>query len=234
MAELRGSRTESGRRLRWIARRLRAEYGTPMHGNQTDPMDELVFILLTKRTHPREYLATFDTLKARFQPWSALLAASEGDLFEVMRPLGMGAVRTQQIFGIVRRLKGDFGDVTLEPLRAMEPAEARRYLLGLPGVGEKSARCVLMYSLGYDVSPMDAHAMRVLKRFGFLPGIATAAQAHRWIDGEIPPGLSLPLHVTLVAHGRQTCTRTRPRCPQCSISEKCKRKGIVDNAKTRP
>ena len=85
--------------------------------------------------------------------------------------------------------------------------EALRYLKALPGVGEKSARCVLMYSPGHDVSPVDAHQLRIMKRTGLLATGVTVDQAHRILDRWLPPGCARRLHVNLVAHGRARSRR---------------------------
>src|SRR6185503_14173316 len=103
---------------------------------------------------------------------------------------------------------------------------ARGYLISLPGVGEKSARCVLMYSLGKDISPMDTHATRVLRRFGLLPPAVTDTLAHRTLDERLPTRMAYRLHVNLVAHGRAACQAKKPACEKCPLLARCAREGL--------
>ena len=84
----------------------------------------------------------------------------------------------------------------------MSTKDAKSYLLKLPGIGEKSARCVLMYSLGRDIAPMDTHAIRIMHRIGILPD-KIPASAHRIVDNLLPMEWHHRLHVNLVAHGKR-------------------------------
>ena len=87
------------------------------------------------------------------------------------------------------RLQADFERVTLSPLRKMDREPAERYLLGLPRVGVKTARCVLKYALGHQVMPLDRHCERVLRRLGFLPHNLRVAGVH-----DVAEGLFRPRH----------------------------------------
>jgi endonuclease III len=182
---------------------------------------KLFYILLTKKTPPERYLQTFREFQHHFKPWEKLLEAEVSSVESVLHPLGMFRVRTKQIKAIAKSIFDTFGSVDLEPLRLLPVAQAKLFLLSLPGVGEKSARCVLMYSLGQDVSPMDAHAVRVLQRFGLLPSSADARRAHVIMDGRLPEGLALALHVNLVEHSRTTCRARAPKCEVCPVALRC-------------
>jgi len=146
----------------------------------------------------------------------------ESKLFEILRPLGFGKSRARELKKISKKLKVDFGSVTLNPLKSITLNEAHRYLLSLPGIGEKYSRCVLMYSLGHDISPMDSHAIRIFKRQGLAPERSRPNEIHRLMDKLLPKGYSLRLHVNLVAHGRSICTTRLPKCEECSIGTSCK------------
>jgi endonuclease III len=210
-------------RVRRVASRLSVEYGDPRHGNVRNATDELFYILLSNRTDPRRYPATFRELRRRYSPWRLLLAATADDLETLLRPLGLERTRAARLTAIARRLQQDFGAVSLNRLRRWPLDEARSYLLSLPGVGEKTARCVLMYSFGHDVSPVDTHQLRVLLRLGLLPAATTAGLAHRLLDDWLPVGLARQLHVNLVAHGRSVCTPRSPRCEACCLRLVCAR-----------
>jgi endonuclease III len=209
------------RRVVHVADLLAARYGSPRLGNVKEPTTELFYILLSNRSDPRRCAEAFLQLKARFRPWSRLLGAGVDDVQAVLRPLGMDRVRAERILAIAARLHADFGAVSLRPLRTWPVPDALKYLTALPGVGEKSARCVLMYSLGHDVSPVDAHQLRVMTRLGLLPEGSTVDAAHRLLDRWMPAGCARRLHVNVVAHGRAVCTARAPQCAGCPLLRQC-------------
>jgi endonuclease III len=194
-----------------------AQYGALPLGNKVDPLDELFFIILTTMTQygPME---VFDDLELRFPSWDGLLKrGAEANLREVIARCGLVNQKAPQILEIARKLKADFGRVTLDPLREMTDEKAEAYLLSLPRVGKKVARCVLMYSLGREVLPVDAHVLRVSKRIGLLPDQVSWPKAHDAIHEVVPPEHRFALHVGLVRHGREVCTYRNPRCGECVL-----------------
>jgi endonuclease III len=215
-------------RVRRVASLLSEKYGDPRHGNLRNATDELFYILLSNRTDPRRYPTVFRELRRQYRPWRQLLTASTPELELLLRPLGLEKTRSSRLVDIACRLKRDFGAVSLNRLRNWPSDAARSYLLALPGVGEKTARCVLMYCFDHDVSPVDTHQLRVLLRVGLLPTGTTAARAHRLLDDWLPGGMARRLHVNLVAHGRVVCTPQSPQCDVCCVRRVCARaKGVA-------
>jgi endonuclease III len=208
-------------RLTWLDELLESEHKSPRHGNYTNPMDELLYIVLTRKTPLDHAKIVFRKFRKQFRPWKRLLSVDRDEVKGVIWPLGLAELRTNQILHIANKIEADFGRVSLAPLTKMSMNEARFYLLSLPGVGEKSARCVLMYSLGFDTSPMDTHSTRVLTRLGLLPESCADSQAHKIMDHRLPPGMARRLHVNLVAHGRSVCQARAPDCSSCTLSRSC-------------
>ena len=117
-------------------------------------------------------------------------------------------------------LRGRFGRATLQPLRHMTTVDAHVFLVALPGVGDKVAKCVLMYSLGREVLPVDAHVHRVCARLGFKVK-KRPDTSQEMIETAVPAPLRYGLHVNAVAHGRAVCRPKNPRCAECCVSEWC-------------
>lgn len=204
-----------------LARWLNTLYGEPGRdplplGNKPDPLDELIYILLTVQTQ-YGVDAVFQALKHRFPDWDAVLRAREATLVRMLQPLGLSFQRARRLRVILRRLRDDFGGCTLDALREMTDQDAEDYLRSLPGVGPKVARCVLMYSLGRELLPVDAHVYRVARRIGLLEDSVAYDQSHDAIHAAVPPRYRYPLHVNLVRLGRDLCDATRPRCEDCPI-----------------
>ena len=206
-----------------------SSYDTLPLGNKPDPLDELIFIILTTMTQfgPME---VFDRLKLRFPSWDQLLKrGAEANLREVIAVCGLVNQKAPQIIAIAEKLKANFGRVTLDPLREMSDMDAEAYLLSLPRVGKKVARCVLMYSLGRDVLPVDAHVWRVSQRVGLLPEGISWAKAHDAIHEVVQPEHRFALHVGLVVHGREVCTYREPRCGECVLKAEGLCEGLGKN-----
>jgi endonuclease-3 len=94
-------------------------------------------------------------------------------------------------------------------------------LTALPGVGLKTAACVLMFCCNRPVMPVDTHVHRLSRRLGLVRTAATADQTHHVLMAITPPELVYPFHVWLISHGRATCRARNPRCGECLLLELC-------------
>jgi DNA-cytosine methyltransferase len=204
-----------------IAARLHAEYGSPRLGNQDDPLDELFFILLSLKTSHVTYEDTFRQFKSQFHPWRRLLSAKAEEVESHIRRGGLGSLKARAFVDIARRLKSDFGEVSLRRLHGMNDGEAEVYLRSLPGVGLKTARCVLMYSLGRKVLPVDTHTYRVAVRLGLVATSKSAKDVHSSLADAVPPALRYAIHTNFVALGRDVCRDPLPKCDDCVLSASC-------------
>lgn len=208
-------------KLRIVTALLHVRYGSPHLGNQRDPLDELFFILLSLKTSHRTYEETFEHFKKQFHPWRRLLDADADEVQAHIRRGGLGTIKAKAFIDIAARLKSDFGVVSLNRIRSWDAARAGSYLMSLPGVGIKTARCVMMYSLGLDVMPVDTHTYRVGVRLGLIETAKNPNAAHGAFDKALAPKLAYPLHTNLVAHGREVCVDPTPRCSACELARLC-------------
>lgn len=215
--------TKSSRsKVEYVAQRLDQVYGSPRLGNPTDPVDDLIFILLSGRTAPSSCAATFHALKKHYQSWEALTErGNDAMLRQLLEQGGLSRRRATYIVSLLDRLVTDFGRATLEPLRHWADPDAEKYLVGLPGIGQKSAKCVMLYTLGRQVFPVDAHTRRILGRLGLLNPAVRLEYAQDPVERLVPHDRRYSLHVNLVAHGRARCTSLRPKCGECAIRSAC-------------
>ncbi len=176
-------------------------------------------MLLTNRSTAAAAASVYRRLRRTYPTWDRLVAAPIGDVRAILRPLGLQWLRSRQIRALLRRVRSRFGSCTLDPLRALEPANARAILESLPGVSTKVAKCVQLYTLGTNVLPVDIHVFRISSRLGLLSKCRPAL-SHDALEEVIPPPLRYAFHVTCVAHGRAVC-RARPRCDECCIRQLC-------------
>ena len=206
---------------------LEAKYASAPLGNFRDPLDELIFIVLSSQTGPVSYRRTYDALKERFATWDSVLEATEAELERVLRPAGLSRQKSRTIRAIIGRVAKDVrersgrgGRTNLDFLRSESDASAEAYLTSLPGVSTKTARCVLMYSLDRQVFPVDTHIHRILTRLGAIP-VVDRKKVGDVAQDAIRKGIRLRLHINLIHHGRAVCRPRSPKCNECPLISFC-------------
>jgi endonuclease III len=111
--------------------------------------------------------------------------------------------------------------LSLDWLAGQPVPEAQAYLTSLPGVGRKTAACVLLFALGMRDVPVDTHVSRVGTRLGLFRPKAPFEEMHDTMLDITPPGEELELHLNLLRHGRRTCYARRPACADCALQRMC-------------
>lgn len=101
-------------------------------------------------------------------------------------------------------------------------------LVALPGVGPKTAACVLLFSLDRPHFPVDTHVHRVAIRLGLVAQRASAVAAQASLQEAVAPEDVYRLHMGLIRHGREVCVARRPFCSQCVLFDLCPRVGVVE------
>jgi endonuclease-3 len=208
------------RRVRAIRDRLRAAYGRPVLTPHLAPVDELVLTVLSQNTNDRNRDVAYARLRERFPGgWPEVREAPVEEVEEAIRPGGLSNTKSTRIQEMLRSIGDDdlswLGDASLD--------HARAYLTALPGVGRKTAACVLLFSLARPDVPVDTHVFRVGGRLGLIRPGASFDEAHdeltRLAGGEADDAYEL--HVALIRHGRRTCGARAPRCGECPLLSIC-------------
>ena len=205
------------RRVAAIRDRLRDAYGRPELVPHGAPLDELVLTVLSQNTNDRNRDVAYARLRERLPAWEAVRDAPLDEVEEAIRPGGISRIKAGRIQAILRELDGD--DLTW--LESAPVEHGRAFLCELPGVGRKTAACVLLFSYGLPEVPVDTHVHRVGSRLGlFRPG-GSFDEAHDEMLRLVDPEDAFELHVSLIRHGRRTCTAHAPRCPECVLRRMC-------------
>jgi endonuclease-3 len=157
-------------------------------------------------------------LRERFPTWEAVRDAPLEEVEEAIRPGGISKVKSARIQAILRAI-GD--PLDLEWMRDAPVAQSQAYLCALPGVGRKTAACVLLFSYGLRDVPVDTHVSRVATRLGLLRPKAPFQELHDAMLDLTPEGAELEFHVNLLRHGRRTCHAQRPACGDCALRRMC-------------
>ena len=209
--------------MRAIRDRLREVYGVPLAKPHEHPIAELVLTVLSQSTNDRNRDVAYLALRDRFPDWSDVRDAPVDDIEEAIRPGGISNVKSARIKSILRAITDTApgGELSLDWLAGVSVPEAQSYLTSLPGVGRKTAACVLLFAFGMHDVPVDTHVSRVGTRLGlFRPG-APFEEMHDTMLGFTPDGEELELHLNLLRHGRRTCYARRPACEDCVLNRIC-------------
>jgi endonuclease-3 len=234
-----------------IRERLREVYGIPLMRPHGDPLAELVLTVLSQSTNDRNRDVAYLRLRERLPAWQQVRDAPLAEVEEAIRPGGISKVKSARIQAILRAISDQPGphggvcgahepqgassgaradwpvaELSLDWLASVPIEQARDYLLSLPGVGRKTAACVLLFAYGLRDVPVDTHVSRVGMRLGLLRAGAPFEELHDQMLALTPPGQELELHVNLLRHGRRTCHARSPACNECALARMCPSRGL--------
>jgi endonuclease III len=225
--ELREELTEILLTLRVVNEILKVKYGSPDWGNQLHIIDELVFILLTRRSKIEDAIRQLKVLKERYANWEEVAHVPSDELKAVIMGSGLEDDKVKFIQGALQRIFEKFGRIDETDFANMSDDELNKFLLELPGISHKSSNCILMYARNADVFPADTHCIRILnrlgifKKFGFEWSQANHKQAEKELLRLIPPHMRSDLHRNLLALGREVCKQKKPLCERCELRKFC-------------
>jgi endonuclease-3 len=213
----------SRRRVRAIRDRLRLVYGVPLAKPHGHPIAELILTVLSQSTNDRNRDVAYLALRERFYEWTEIRDAPVDEIEEAIRPGGISKVKSARIKAILVAITetAPGGELSLDWLPDRSVAEAQAYLTSLPGVGRKTAACVLLFALGMRDVPVDTHVSRVGTRLALFRPHAPFEEMHDEMLELTPPGEELELHLNLLRHGRRTCYARRPACADCALQRMC-------------
>jgi endonuclease III len=218
-------------RVRAIRDRLRELYGRPVQRPHQRPIEELVRTILSQNTSDTNRDVAFERLRTRFPTWEEVRDAPLDEVADAIRPGGLAPQKAPRIQAALREItsrpapgreaaEAERGDLDLSWLAHAPREQALDFLMSLPGVGRKTAACVLLFSFGRPEIPVDTHVHRVGGRLGLFPAGTSLERAHDEMLAIVDPEDAYELHINLIRHGRAVC-RPRPRCDQCALRRMC-------------
>ena len=200
-------------------------YGVPRAEPHGHPIAELILTVLSQSTNDRNRDVAYLALRERFETWEAVRDARVDEIEEAIRPGGISRIKSARIKAILTAI-APAGEPSLDWLGHEPVADAQRYLTSLPGVGRKTAACVLLFALGMRDVPVDTHVSRVGTRLGLLRPKAPFEELHDTMLEITPRGEELELHLNLLRHGRRTCFARKPACGECVLESICPKVGL--------
>jgi len=200
---------------------LEREYGKREWQPDGKPLAGLVRTILSQNTSDTNSGRAFDMLMSTFGSWEAIVSAPVEHIAYAIREGGLCKIKALRIKDILNQIKKEQGHVSLDFLGSLSISKAKDYLLGLPGVGEKTANCVLLFSLGKPCLPVDTHVFRVAKRLGLIDANVSIKKAHYLLQQQLPPSKVYQFHIHMIEHGRKICHARNPECGRCILKNDC-------------
>lgn len=190
-----------------------------------EPLDGLLRLILAQQNTWAVAQRQWEALRAAYPQWEAVLVAEPEEVEGVLRSAGGGLARSKSrtIWGIVQYLSEEHGKPSLRFLHRLPPAKSRAALQVLPGVGQRTASLTLLFHLAQPAAAVDGNIERLLHRLEVVPPTWKADRQELWLEGVLPldAAYRAAFHRAGVRHGREVCTRQRPRCGACVLREWC-------------
>jgi endonuclease III len=204
-----------------IHRLLAQEYGDRPWKPRADPLSELIGTILSQNTSDVNSGRAYDALRAAYPTWEQVRDAPVAAVVDAIHCGGLAAIKAPRIQRVLATITGQRGKLDLCFLAEMPVDEARGWLMSLDGVGAKTAACVLMFSLGKAVIPVDTHVHRVSYRLGLSAAGDTPDATEAILESLLPSAARYTFHMNAIAHGRLICKAQRPRCALCVLARQC-------------
>ena len=200
---------------------LISQYGNRRWQPRHRPLSVLVQTILSQNTSDVNSRQAFQSLSASFGNWERVATTDVNEIAASIKTGGLGEIKAKRIKAALGEIKQQRGKLELDFLSQLPLGKARDWLKRLPGVGSKTACCVLLFSSGRPALPVDTHILRLAKRLGLIKSNTSAEQAHRLLESLVPADSVYQFHVLMIEHGRRVCQAQRPRCGHCVLRELC-------------
>jgi endonuclease-3 len=194
--------------------------GPEPQASLSDPLDILIGTMLSQNTTDKTSYKAFMNLKNNFKSWDDVMIAPISKIRNAIRVCGLVNQKSASIKSLLKKLKSKYGKLSLDFVKSMTDEEIYKELLQYNGVGIKTISCVLAFSLGRDVFPVDTHVHRVSNRLG-IANAKTPDKTHDQLKDKIPKNKKFLLHTLLIRFGRKICRSANPLCNICVLYDLC-------------
>ena len=206
-----------------IYKLLKDQYKVKKIRPHGDGMSELILTILSQNTADRNSGKAFAKLLNHFKNWEKIREASLPEIKKQITIGGMSNVKSKNIkkvLNIIHKKKLKY-DLTF--LTKLKRAEAFNWLVSMPGVGPKTASCVMLFAYGVPFIPVDTHVERIVKRIGIVDLGVKTLEIQKELESIIEKDKYGIFHLSLIEHGRKICGAKHPLCNKCPINELCQK-----------
>ena len=184
-----------------------------LHEAETgNPFSILIGTILSARTKDENTAKVVKKLFSKYKSVHALAKAKVNDVEKLIRSIGFYHVKAKRIINVASIISSQY--------KGKVPNDFDE-LLKLPGVGRKTANCVLVYAFDIPAIPVDTHVHRISNRLG-LVNTKTPEETEFELIKKIPKKYWLEINDTFVMYGQNICKPISPQCSVCKIKNICK------------
>lgn len=177
-----------------------------------DPFAILIGTILSARTKDENTTKVVKVLFSKYKNAKELAGAKLKDVEKIIHPIGFYHVKAKRIIDVAKIIHTQY--------KGKVPANLDQ-LVSLPGVGRKTANCVLVYAFEKPAIPVDIHVHRISNRLGLVE-TKTPEQTEQELISKIPEKYWLEINDTFVMYGQNICKPISPKCDVCMIKKLCK------------
>jgi endonuclease-3 len=201
---------------------LKKNFSVPrITDSSRDPFKALIRTVLSQNTADINSMRAFKSLSEKFHITpEALAKADVNEIEEAISVAGLYKNKSRVIKNLSNIILEQFNG-SIDFIYSLPLEEAREKLLGLPGVGPKTADVVLIFCAGKPTLPIDTHVNRVSKRLGLASTNADYEGVRQALQALYPPEEYLPVHLLLISLGRKYCKARKPLCNICPVNTLC-------------
>ncbi len=191
---------------------LKKVYTEPAASDKATPWETLFFTMLSARSKDERTEIAFQEVMKRYPGPYDLAKAWPSDVARLLKKIGLYKNKSRLAVDMAKAVVRDYGGKIPDDLDE---------LVKLPGVGRKTASCVLVYSFGIPAIAVDTHVHRIANRLGWVK-TDSPEKTERALRDRLPQKYWLDINRLLVLHGRKTCQPRKPQCMHCPVRQHCK------------
>jgi len=210
------------KKIEKINRLLIEHFGIPQKAKKLPtPLDAIIGTILSQNTNDKNSYQAYRNLKDNFNDWNKLAELKSSQIEKFIKVAGLGKQKSKAIYELLQSLKKKHKNVSLDHIKNNSDEEILEELTSYNGVGVKTASCVLLFSLGRNICPVDTHVHRTLNRIGLVKTNNPEKTFYEIIDN-LPEVVAHSFHTNLIRLGREICKSANPKCSICPLLKICK------------
>jgi len=197
-------------------------FGVPPKAKKIpSPLDAIIGTILSQNTNDNNSYKAYKNLKDNFKNWNNLSELKSFQIEKYIKVAGLGKQKSKAIYELLQSLKKKQKTISLDHIKEKSNDQILEELTSYKGVGVKTASCVLLFSLGRNICPVDTHVHRTLNRIGLVK-TNNPEKSFNEITNQIPENTAHSFHTNLIRLGREICKPANPACSICPLRKFCK------------
>lgn len=190
---------------------IKKQYTARAASDKSTPWEVLVFTLLSARTRDEQTEIVFQRLMKKYPTVVALAGAQVSDVEQILKNIGLYKNKSRAVIALAKKVHVEYHDEV--------PCDMDS-LIDLPGVGRKTASCVLVYAFRQPAIAVDTHVHRVTNRLGWVK-TKNPQKTEIALRKILPKQYWLDINRIMVQFGRTVCVPRAPRCGICPVRSLC-------------